>query len=59
MLNSIEGNLNTAKDYVAKTKVNLTAAKELHGEARKKYCCLICIILATIFFFFGGWKMLK
>ena len=58
MLNSIEGNLNTAKDYVEKTRVNLTKAKEEHKEGRKKFCCLVCIIVVVIFVFFGGYKMI-
>jgi len=58
MLNSIEGNLNSAKDYVAKAQVNLTEAKDLHGAARKKMCCLICFVIFVIVVVFGGYKMI-
>ena len=57
MLNSIEGNVDQAKDYLEKAKENLTEAKDLHGQSRKKMCCLICIILVVVGVFFGGYKM--
>ena len=57
MLDSIEANLDTAKDYLDKGLVSMTEAKDLHGLARKKLCCLICMILVIVVVFFGGYKM--
>jgi len=48
IIDNIESNIKTAKDYVLKGEVDIIKAKENMQSARKKKCCILLIVLAVV-----------
>lgn len=48
IIDNIEQNIKTAKDYVLKAEVDIEKSKKNMQSARKKKCCILIIVLAIL-----------
>ena len=48
MIDNIEANIRTAKDYVLVAEKDIVQAKQNMQSARKKKCCILIIVLAVL-----------
>jgi t-SNARE complex subunit (syntaxin) len=48
MIDNIEINIRTAKDYVLVAEKDIIKSKENMQAARKKKCCILLIVLAVV-----------
>ncbi len=54
MLDSIEGNVESAQTYIKKGNENLRQAINLQKKTRKCYCCLLCIVIIIVVVLIAG-----
>jgi syntaxin 1B/2/3 len=48
LIDNIEANIKTAKDYVERAEVDIIQSKKNMQSARKKKCCILLIVLAVV-----------
>jgi t-SNARE complex subunit (syntaxin) len=53
MIDNIESNIKTAKDYTLKAEVNIGKSVENMKSARKKKCCILFIVIAVALVILG------